>query len=101
MLNSRQNSNGRPLSPPTIYQAFRRYAVLAGIQKDHQHVHVLCHSIAVHLMNAGWNAEDVQHWLGHECISSTMIYGKVSDQRREKNHENTVQSPEIAQTIFE
>jgi site-specific recombinase XerD len=44
--------------------------------------------------------EDVQDWLGHKCISSTMIYGKVSNQRREKNYEDTVESDEIARTTF-
>lgn len=51
-------------------------------------------------MNAGWNAEDVQDWLGHKCISSTMVYGKVSNQRREKNYEATIRSPEIARSLF-
>ena len=68
LLMSRQSKGNRPLSPSTIYQRFREYARLAGIQKEYQHVHVLRHSIAVHLMNAGWNAEDVQDWLGHKCI---------------------------------
>jgi site-specific recombinase XerD len=94
---SRQCGEG-PMSSSTIYQAFRRYAELAGIQRDHQHVHVLRHSIAVHLMNAGWAAEDVQDWLGHKCISSTMIYATVSNQRRESNYEKTVESGEIAKT---
>jgi len=76
------------------------YAKAAGLQQDQQHVHVLRHSIAVHLMNAAWNAEDVQDWLGHKCISSTMIYGTVSNRRREKNYEETVASPEIAKSVF-
>jgi len=97
LLTSRQ-SHAKPIAPTTIYQAFRRFAKAAGLQQDHQHVHVLRHSIAVHLMNAGWNAEDVQDWLGHKCISSTMIYGTVSNRRRERNYENTVTSVEIAKT---
>jgi len=51
-------------------------------------------------MNAGWGAADVQDWLGHKCISSTMFYGKASNQRRERNHERTVDSPEITRTAF-
>jgi integrase len=97
LLTSRQ-SKERPISPSTIYQAFRKYAQAAGLQRKHQHVHVLRHSIAVHLMNAGWGAEDVQDWLGHKCISSTMIYGTVTNQRRERNYEKTVASEEIATT---
>jgi len=98
LLNTRQSNNGKPISPSTIYQTFRKYARAAGIQKENQHVHVLRHSIAVHLMNAGWGAADVQDWLGHKCISSTMIYGQVSNQRRERNHARTITSTEIART---
>jgi len=101
LLTSRQSRDGRPLSPSTIYECFRKYAVRAGIPKENRHVHVLRHSIAVHLMNAGWGAEDVQDWLGHKCISSTMVYGKVSNQRRERNYEHTVASSEIARTFFD
>lgn len=100
LIVSRQTRGRRPLSPSTIYQRFREYARQAGLPQEHQHVHVLRHSIAVHLMNAGWGAADVQDWLGHRNIASTMIYGKVTNQRREKNHENTIGSPEIARTAF-
>lgn len=98
LLTSRHTRGWRPMSPSTIYQRFRMYAQEAGLPREHRHVHVLRHSIAVHLMNAGWGAADVQDWLGHRRISSTMIYAKVSNQRREKNHERTVASPEIART---
>ena len=94
-----QSTDDRPISPSTIYNAFRKYAALAGIQRENRHVHVLRHSIAVHLMNADWSAADVQDWLGHKCISSTMIYGTVSNQRRERSYEATVDSTEIAKTF--
>ncbi len=100
LLTSRQSGHDRPLSVSTIYNTFKKYAILAGISPENRHVHVLRHSIAVHLMNASWSAADVQDWLGHKCISSTMIYGKVSNRRRERNHESTIQSPEIARTSF-
>jgi len=99
LLTSRQSGNDRPLSVSTIYNTFKKYAILAGISQENRHVHVLRHSIAVHLMNAGWSAADVQDWLGHKCISSTMIYGTVSNQRRERNYEATVESEEIANTL--
>jgi len=99
LLTSRQSGSDRPLSVSTIYNAFKKYAILADIQPENRNVHVLRHSIAVHLMNAGWSAADVQDWLGHKCISSTMIYGTVSNQRRERNYEATVESEEIAKTL--
>ncbi len=99
LFTSRQSGEDRSLSVSTIYNTFKKFAVLAGVSPENRHVHVLRHSIAVHLMNAGWGAADVQDWLGHKCISSTMIYGTVSNQRRERNYEATVESEEIAKTV--
>jgi site-specific recombinase XerD len=92
---SRQSGNG-PMSPSTIYQLFRKYATLAGIPSDRCHPHVLRHSIAVHLMNAGWDIADVQDWLGHRDIGSTMVYAAVTNKRREAKYEELLLSEEIA-----
>lgn len=67
------------MSVSTIYQLFRAYAEAAGLPPDRRHPHVLRHSIAVHLMNAGWDAADVQDWLGHREIASTMVYAAVTN----------------------
>jgi integrase len=86
----------RPISSSLIYQLFRRYAELADLPRDRRHPHVLRHSIAVHLMNAGWDAADVQDWLGHRDIASTMIYAAVTNKRREAKYEEALLSEEIA-----
>lgn len=88
----------RPISGSLIYLLFRRYAELAKLPRDRQHPHVLRHSIAVHLMNAGWDAADVQDWLGHASIATTMIYAAVSNQRREERFRAIIESSEIART---
>lgn len=92
---SRQ-SGSRPISTSTIYGAFRTYAEAAALPADRRHPHVLRHSIAVHLMNAGWDAADVQDWLGHRDIASTMIYAAVTNKRREAKYEEALLSEEIA-----
>jgi integrase len=92
---SRQSGNQR-ISPSTIYGLFRRYAEAADLPVDRRHPHVLRHSIAVHLMNAGWDAADVQDWLGHRDIASTMIYAAVTNRRREQKYEEALLSDEIA-----
>jgi integrase len=84
------------ISPSLIYQLFRKYAELAQIPSDRCHPHVLRHSIAVHLMNAGWDAADVQDWLGHRDIASTMVYAAVTNKRREAKYEEALLSREIA-----
>lgn len=91
-----RQSDSRPMSASTIYQLFRGYAEAAGLPLDRRHPHVLRHSIAVHLMNAGWDAADVQDWLGHRDIASTMVYAAVTNKRREAKYEEALLSDEIA-----
>jgi site-specific recombinase XerD len=91
-----RQSDARPISPSTIYHVFRAYADAAELPADRRHPHVLRHSIAVHLMNAGWDAADVQDWLGHRDIASTMVYAAVTNKRREAKYEEALLSDEIA-----
>lgn len=84
------------LSASTIYYSFCRYAQVAGIARERCHPHILRHSIAVHLMNAGWDVADVQDWLGHRDINSTMVYATVTNKRREAKYEEALLSNEIA-----
>jgi integrase len=85
-----------PISGSTIYQLFRAYAEAANLPADRRHPHVLRHSIAVHLRNAGWDIADVQDWLGHKDISSTMVYAAVTNTRREAAYRLGLASSEIA-----
>jgi integrase len=91
-----RQSDSQPMSASTIYQLFRGYAKAAALPQDRRHPHVLRHSIAVHLMNAGWDAADVQDWLGHRDIASTMVYAAVTNKRREAKYEEALLSDEIA-----
>jgi integrase len=91
-----RQSGASPMSGLTIYLLFRQYAEAAGLPADRRHPHVLRHSIAVHLMNAGWDISDVQDWLGHRNIASTMVYAAVTNKRREAKYEEALLSEEIA-----
>jgi integrase len=95
LFTSRQ-SGLAPMSATTVYGLFRQYANLAELPAERHHPHVLRHSIAVHLMNAGWDAADVQDWLGHRDIASTMVYAAVTNKRREAKYEEALLSEEIA-----
>ncbi|HET7436880.1 MAG TPA: tyrosine-type recombinase/integrase [Thermoanaerobaculia bacterium] len=90
-----------PLSVALIYQLFRHYATRAGISEDRRHVHVLRHSVAVHMMNAGFDAADVQDWLGHRSITSTLVYARITNKRRDQNYERMVRSNDFAVTAPE
>ena len=95
----RQSGNNKPISKGMIYHLFRKYAENAAIPPDRRFVHILKHSIAVHLLNAGWDIIDVQDWLGHKDIKNTAIYGKISNKRREKQFQKLLKSKEIANTL--
>ena len=96
---SRQSGSNKPISKGMIYHLFRMYAEKAGILPDKRVVHILKHSIAVHLLNAGWDIIDVQDWLGHKDIKNTAIYGKISNKRRKKQFQKLLKSKEIANTL--
>lgn len=48
----------------------------AGIVK-HAKVHTLRHSFATHLLMRGVNIREVQEYLGHKSVETTMIYTHV------------------------
>ncbi|NVM56003.1 MAG: tyrosine-type recombinase/integrase [Candidatus Helarchaeota archaeon] len=96
---SRESGSNKPISNEMIYHLFRKYAEKAKIPPDKRFVHILKHSIAVHLLNAGWDIIDVQDWLGHRDIKNTAIYGKISNKRREKQFQMLLRSKEIANTL--
>ena len=96
---SRESGSNKPVSKGIIYHLFRKYASIARITPDKRFVHILQHSIAVHLLNAGWDISDVQDWLGHKDIKNTAIYGKISNRRREKQFQRLLKSNELASTL--
>lgn len=97
----RESGENKPISKGMIYHLFRKYAEKAKIPPDKRFVHVLRHSIAVHLLNAGWDISDVQDWLGHKDVRNTLIYGKISNKRREMQFQKLLRSSEIANTLAE
>src|SRR5205085_9521688 len=83
-----------PLSGGEVNRLFHVYAALADLPADRRHVHVLRHSIGVHLANANWDIADVQDWLGHRDISSTLVYFRITNKRREAKYRSTLRSRE-------
>lgn len=71
-----------PIRRAQVWVLFQRYAKLADIPEDKRHPHVLKHSIATHLLDKGLDMADVQDWLGHKSVTSTVIYAQVTSKRR-------------------
>jgi len=77
-----------------IQQLFRGYAERAGLDAQFT-VRCLRHSIATHLLEAGFGIEFVQDHLGHVNIQNTLIYAKITNRRREAVYRQIEESAEI------
>src|SRR5215217_4619589 len=68
----------RPISPKMLWEACREAAQRAGITKAVR-PHLLRHSFATHLLEAGADLPTVQALLGHADLKPTSIYLHVSE----------------------
>ncbi len=87
---------GLPISRQMLDVLMKSYGEEAAIPKDKRHFHVLKHSIATHLLDAGAELRFVQDWLGHSNIQNTVIYtALVSHSREAKAREYFLKLPRL------
>jgi integrase/recombinase XerD len=72
------NLRGRRLSRQGMFDVVRVNAEQAGIPREKVSPHVLRHSAATHMVEAGADLRTVQEMLGHATISTTQVYTRVS-----------------------
>ncbi len=72
------NMRGRRLTRQGAFDVVRANATCAGIDAGKVSPHVLRHSAATHMVEAGADLRTVQEILGHATISTTQIYTRVS-----------------------
>ena len=70
------SERGTAISRKTLWVSVRKYARRAGLTQVVK-PHLLRHSFATHLLEAGYDIRTVQELLGHEDVSTTMIYTHV------------------------
>jgi len=74
------NRAGNRLSDRSIRRKLDKYLIMAGIPTTVS-PHVLRHSFATHMLNAGADLRCVQEMLGHESLSTTQIYTHLTTAR--------------------
>lgn len=85
----------QPISRRMLDDLMKRYGKKAGIPPDKRHFHVLRHSIATHLLDAGADLRFVQDWLGHANIQSTIVYAQLTSKARDEQARKVFASPSI------
>ena len=79
------NKNGGPLTPRSVERSLKKYLTEAGLDPGLT-PHVLRHSFATHLLDAGADLRSVQELLGHASLSTTQIYTHVSVERLKEEY---------------
>ncbi len=75
------------ISRKTLDKTIKNYGLLAGIQNDKCHFHVLRHTRAIELAEMGLDTKEIQFWLGHKNISNTEIYFQFTSKQQDYLYE--------------
>jgi site-specific recombinase XerD len=89
------SQRGTPISRRQLDTLMKHYGELAAIPASKRHFHVLKHSIATHLLDAGADLRFVQDWVGHASIKNTVIYAQLTSRRRDEEARKVFASPYV------
>lgn len=78
---------GRPLYPKLVYNITKHYLGMVTTAEARS-PHVLRHSFATHLLNAGAALNDLKDLLGHTSLAATQVYTHNSIERLKQVYKN-------------
>jgi integrase/recombinase XerC len=78
-------SNGKPIDGSWLYQTVKRYSGAVTTQQK-KSPHVLRHSFATHLTNAGADLNAIKELLGHSSLAATQVYTHNSIEKLKMVH---------------
>jgi len=84
-----------PISTRMVDVLMKGYGERAKIPEHKRHFHVLKHSIATHLLDAGADLRFVQDWIGHASIKNTVIYAQLTSRRRNEEARRIFMSAQV------
>lgn len=90
--------NGKPISTGWLRKHVAQIGVAVGIVNLFPHR--LRHTCATRLLNAGMDITCIQKLLGHEQLSTTMLYARVQDATLEADYRRFTARIEREQTSF-
>jgi type 1 fimbriae regulatory protein FimB len=82
-----------PISRYTLWHLIRNYGEAVDLPPEKRTFHILKHSIATHLLDAGADLAFVRDWLGHANIQNTLIYARMTTVRRDAAARRVFASP--------
>ena len=75
-------TKGKPMHPRSIQHFVQRYLTMIGLGGKDYSAHTLRHSFATHLLDAGVDIHTIKELLGHNNISTTMVYLHLQQSKR-------------------
>jgi len=77
-------------------QIVQGYGEAVDLPPEKRTFHILKHSIATHLLDAGADLAFVRDWLGHANIQNTLLYARLTTVTRDTIARKVFASPSIA-----